>query len=280
MSDPAAAFTTPRSALFVPADRIDRHAKAFAAGADAVILDLEDAVAPDAKDAARTTLAQSTAGRPAGALALVRINSPHTDHGRRDLDAAPSFAADGLVVPKADVESLAVAAEAGLPLVALIETARGVIDAPRIAAAPGVAVVMLGTIDLATELGIRESDAGDELLAARGRLVLAAAAAGRPGPLDGPCTAHRDPDALRLQIERARRLGFAGKSCIHPAQVAPVTKAFTPTPEEVEWARRVEEAFEAAAGGVAVLDGEMIDRPVAIRARQITNAERRDRDER
>jgi citrate lyase subunit beta/citryl-CoA lyase len=129
---------------------------------------------------------------------------------------------------------------------------------------------MLGPVDLAAELGVTETPAGDQMQTARGLLVLAAAAGGIPGPLDGPCVLPRDEEALAAEIERARRLGFAGKSCIHPAQVEAVNTGFAPSAEEVEWARAVNSAYEEADGtGVVLLDGEMIDLPVVLRARRI-----------
>ena len=133
--------------------------------------------------------------------------------------------ADGIVVPKADVESVEIAAAAGLPLVALVETAAGILDAAAIARHPAVDVLMLGPVDLSLELGVAAEAEGDPLATARGLLVLAAAAGGIPGPLDGPCVQARDPEALAAEIARARLLGFAGKSCIHPAQVEPVNAA-------------------------------------------------------
>jgi citrate lyase subunit beta/citryl-CoA lyase len=263
-------LATLRSALFVPGDVPERHQRAFDAGADAVILDLEDAVAPTAKDAARQALTESAAERGVGSLALVRVNSPHTALGREDLAALPRMGADGIVVPKADPEALDIAAELGLPLVALIETAGGVLGAAGIAAHPAVATVMLGPVDLGVELGVSEAPDGDELIAARSQIVIAAAAAGKRGPLDGPCLVPRDELALAQETARARRLGFSGKACIHPAQVAAVNRAFSPTREELAWARAVLDAFDGEAEGAAVLlDGEMIDEPVARRARQI-----------
>lgn len=268
---PHPSLAAPRAALFVPADRPERHARAFDSGADAVIVDLEDSVAPDAKDGARSALGESEGfrDRAGSASALVRINSPLTPAGRADLEAAPGWGADGLVVPKADPGSIELAAAAGLPLVALVETATGILRAAETAAHPSVAVVTLGPIDLAADLGVSESHGGDEMIVPRGQLVLAAAAAGRPAPLDGPCIAVRDEAALAAEIARAKRLGYGGKLCIHPAQVEAVTAAFTPDAATVEWARGVVDASVEAEGGVAVVDGQMVDRAVVLRAEQI-----------
>jgi citrate lyase subunit beta / citryl-CoA lyase len=261
---------TPRSALFVPADRPERHQKALDSGTDAVFVDLEDAVAASRKDEARQILVESLPSRTGSTSCLVRINSPLLDEGRADLAAVPRMRADGIVVPKADARSVEIAAAAGLPLVALIETAAGVLDAAAIARHPAVDVLMLGPVDLNLELGVSDGPDGDPLATARGLLVLAAAAGGIDGPLDGPCVKVRDPEALAAEIARARMLGFAGKSCIHPAQVDPVNAAFAPSEEEVSWATRVSTAYEADDGsGVVILEGEMIDLPVVLRARRI-----------
>jgi citrate lyase subunit beta/citryl-CoA lyase len=261
---------TPRSALFVPADRPERHQKAFDSGADAVIVDLEDAVAAGRKDEARQILVDSLASREGSTGCIVRINSPLTDEGRADLAAVPTMRADAIMVPKADVESVEIAVTAGLPLVALVETAAGILDAAAIARHPAVDVLMLGPVDLGLELDVRHEPGEDGLTTARGMLVLAAAAGGIPGPLDGPCVRAKDADALAAEIERARRLGFAGKSCIHPSQIEPVNAAFAPSAEEVDWAAKALAAYEEADGsGVVVLDGEMVDLPVVLRARRI-----------
>lgn len=261
---------TPRSALFVPADRPERHQKALDSGADAVIVDLEDAVAAAKKADARQILVDSLSSRTGRTECLVRINSPLLDEGRADLEALPRMRADGVVVPKADVESVEIAAAAGLPLVALVETASGIFDAAVIAGHPAVSVLMLGPVDLSLELGVDDKPDGDQLNTARGLLVLAAAAGGIPGPLDGPCVLAGDPTDLATEIERARRLGFDGKACIHPAQVEAVNAAFSPSEVEIVWATRVDAAYNDADGsGVVILDGEMIDLPVVLRARRI-----------
>jgi citrate lyase subunit beta / citryl-CoA lyase len=262
-----------RTALFVPADAVGRHDRAFGADADAVIFDLEDAVAPSAKDAARSVLTKTLGhGREGGPLALVRVNSPATETGRDDLEALAGLQVDGVVVPKADPDQVALAATLGLPILALIETASGVLASAAVASHPAVEALMIGAVDLGAELGVRETPAGDELGVARGNLVLAAAAAGLPGPLDGPSLLPRDAEVLDLEITRARRLGFGGKACIHPVQLPAVAAAFAPSPDERVWALKVEAAFEAAGGGVVVVDGEMVDRPVALRARRILAA--------
>lgn len=267
-----------RSALFVPADRPERIEKALASAADAVIVDLEDAISPEDKDEARAAVAGGALRSPVRGrtIPLLRINSPLTEAGGADLEAVPASGARGVVVPKADPDSVALATSCGLPLIALVETAAGVFAAKDTASHPAVTLLMLGPVDLAAELGVSESHDGDELLAARGQLVLAAAAAGKAGPIDGPCVALRDEEALKLELGRAKRLGFVGKACIHPAQVSAVNAAFAPDAEEVAWAGRVLSASAAASGSVTVLEGQMVDRPIVMRARQILSNDERD----
>lgn len=266
----------PRSALFVPGTRPELFTKALASGADAVILDLEDAIAASEKDQARENAVRIVATAGDTVIRIVRVNSPRTPEGKADLEVARSLGVDALMVPKAEPETVAEVARLGLPLIALIETAVGVLKAAQTARADGVAMLMIGPIDLGAELGLSESDDGDELLVARGQITLAAAAAGLPGPLDGPCAAIRDQVSLRLQIERAKRLGFSGKACIHPAQVEAVNRGFSPSESELEFAHAIVNAASAGDGGVAVLDGRMVDRPVELRARRIlASAERR-----
>ncbi len=268
MDRPTIALRPPRTLLFTPADAPRKCLKAWSSGADAVILDLEDAVAPAAKDDARRGLSWLLAERRPSCAAFVRVNAPDTDAGRRDLDAVAGLPIDALVVPKAELARVALAAGRGLPLIALVETARGVLDAERIAALADVALLMFGPVDLTAELGCEPLPDGAELLFARSRVVVAAAAAGLPGPIDGPCLALDDADALRAETERARRLGFAGKACIHPRQLPDVAEMFTPSAEQLAWARRVADAYGADAGVVSV-DGQMVDAPVARRAHAI-----------
>jgi citrate lyase subunit beta/citryl-CoA lyase len=275
---PAPLATTPRTLLFVPADDPRKCERASASEAHAVVFDLEDAVAPTAKQLARAALASMlAAGRGPGPLAIVRVNAPGTPDGERDLEALadlPREALDALMVPKAEPASLERASALGIPLVALVETAAGVLRAEEIARATGVALLMLGPVDLAAELGCERSPTGEELLLARSQLVLASAAAGIAAPIDGPCTDVADPGVLRAEALHARRLGFGGKACIHPRQLDEVHRIFSPTPEQVAWAERVTAAYEAAlaqGAGVAAVDGEMVDAPVAKRAQAILN---------
>ncbi|BCO81759.1 citryl-CoA lyase [Mycobacterium paraintracellulare] len=256
-------LTGARSLLFVPGDRPDRFAKAAASGADAVVLDLEDAVAPEAKGNARDAVAEWLA---AGATSVVRINGTGTDWHDEDL-AMVARRECGVMVPKA--RSAAHLAEISgqlptdTPLIALIETAPGVLAAAEICAADAVARAAFGSVDLGAELGI-DPDDHDCLQYARSALVMGSAAAGRAAPLDGVTTAVHNDGAVSADAARAVRLGFGGKLCIHPRQVGIVNSRFSPSADELAWARRVVAA--AADGGVRTVDGRMVDKPVIDRA--------------
>lgn len=242
--------------LFVPGDRPGRFAKAVASGADVVLVDLEDAVAPADKDFARASVADWLESN----RATVRINAPGTPWFEAD---AELVAARGVpvVVPKAETPGVL----AGFrEVVALVETARGVERAGELAAVPSVTRLAFGSIDLAAELGVDPEDR-EPFAYARSRLVIASAAAGLPPPVDGVTTDLNDNARLESDVRHARRMGFGGKLCIHPRQVAPVRDAFAPTEAERDWARRV----VAAGGSVSVVDGRMVDRPVLARARHI-----------
>lgn len=259
----------PRSYLFVPGDRPERFAKAWDSNADAVILDLEDAVAPQDKDAARAAVAAwLSAERPV----WVRINACDTAAFEGDLQLIGRPGLAGLMVPKAEAlppALLAAATAADCPLLALVETARGIALAQEIARTRGVARLAFGSIDFQADLGI-ESEEG--LLPFRSMLVLASRLAGLPPPVDGVCTALDDAAVLDADSRRSRALGFGGRLCIHPKQVGTVHAAWAPTQAEQAWARRVVEAMDASGGSAVRVDGRMVDQPVLIRARQWLDA--------
>ncbi|MEO1986445.1 MAG: CoA ester lyase [Martelella sp.] len=256
-----------RAPLFVPANRPERFAKAAATETDAVILDLEDAVGPDVKDAARAELRCDFTSKPV----LVRINARGTSWHEADLAAVRTLPVAGVILPKAeeDTEAVCRLLDGRIPLLALIETARGLAHARSIAALPGVARLVFGSIDYCADLGCAHER--DILLPARSELVLAARLASRPGPIDGVTARLDDPSETRSDAEHARALGMTGKLCIHPAQVPEVLKGFAPTAQEIEWAEHV---LGAGEGAVAV-DGAMIDEPVRLRARHILKAAQR-----
>jgi citrate lyase beta subunit len=253
-----------RSALYVPGSNARALEKAAALPVDAVLVDLEDAVAPDAKPAARE--AALAAPVPRG-LRVLRVNGAGTPWHEDDLAAAARLDPDAVLLPKAgsgrDVAE--VARRTGLPVWAMVETPAGVLAAAGIAeavaATGGIGVLVMGTNDLAKELGARHAPDRAPMAASLGLCVLAARAHGI-GCLDGVFNAFRDEDGLRAECAQGRAMGFDGKTLIHPAQIAAANEAFAPGAEEVETARREIEAFEAAQAegrGVAVLDGRLIE---------------------
>ena len=256
-----------RSYLYVPGNRTDRFDKACAAGADAVIIDLEDAVPPAEKPAARAALAAwLSAAKPV----IVRVNAADSPWFGEDLAACNAAGVAGVVLPKAEdigVDVVASCQRTGAVLLPLIETAAAMARVEAVAATPCVQRLMFGTIDFQFELGI-DGD-GDELLAFQSRLVLASRLAGIQSPVDGPCTSWEDAELLTADSRRARRLGFGGKLCIHPRQVATVNAAFSPSSEEVAWARGALDAAQRSGGAAVAVDGRMIDRPVIRKAERI-----------
>ena len=259
-----AAFALASTLLFVPGDRPGRFAKAVASGADGVILDLEDAVAAPDKDAARAHIAQWLTGGPA---AVVRINAVDTPWFREDLMALRDSACT-VMLPKASAAGVAAVVEAlgeQTRVLALVETATGVVQASSICALPQVIRLAFGSIDFSTELGVAADDR-EALLHARSTLVLASVAAGIAPPLDGVTTDVTSGEPARSDAAYASRLGFTGKLCIHPVQIAPVRSAFQPSPAQLSWARSV---LESAARGASKVDGHMVDAPVLERARRL-----------
>ena len=261
-----------RSALFVPATRPDRIPKALATGADAVIADLEDAVAAEAKEQARDALAAFALENPAAGI-LVRINAPDTAEFERDLALCARYKAiTGVMVSKSErPEDLRrVVRDSEKPVWALVESARGVDRIADIARIPGVERLSFGALDLALDLDLLDGHAGAEAILdqARYAVVLQSRVAGLPAPLAGVCPAIKDSDAVARDAGRARAMGFGGMLCIHPAQIEPVHRAFTPTLEEMQWAQRVLAADSRGSGAYQV-DGQMVDAPVIERARRI-----------
>jgi citrate lyase subunit beta/citryl-CoA lyase len=254
---------TPRSYLFVPADRPARYAKALASGADAVIVDLEDAVAPDAKDGARAALEAWLAGADARAV-VVRVNAAGTPWFEDDLRVAcRSPHVSAVMLPKAE-HAGDLARVAGKPLLPLIESAASFDALRQIAGAPSVERLVFGSVDFQLDLGI-EGD-GEELLFFRSQLVLASRLHGLAPPVDGVSTAIDDATVLDADTRRARRLGFGAKLCIHPKQVDVVNRGFAPTAEEIAWAERVLDAAAEAGGAAVAVDGKLVDKPVLLRA--------------
>ena len=269
-----------RSVLFVPAVRPDRFAKAVATGADAVCLDLEDGVSFAQKDEARDKGLALLADRPpVRAEVVLRINEPESDLGERDIAAllASGVRPDALMVPKVGgpdtlqaLERRLAPALPDLPLIVQIETARGLAAVDAIAvASPRIAVLFFGAVDLSAELGCVIE--WEPLLYARSRVVAAAAAA-EVDAMDTPFMDVGAPSQLDEEARATRRLGFTGKAAIHPTQVPIIQAAFSPPPDAVAWARRIVAAYEANEGGVLLVDGKLIERPVIAAAHRILDA--------
>ena len=273
---PADAVSSGVTALFVPGDRPERFEKAAAAGPDTVIIDLEDAVAPAAKAAALAAVV--TALKPGTSFrALVRVNAADSRYYSDDIDQllglaqVPGHGLLGLMLPKAEdaavIEDLAgrlqTTSRLSLAVGPLVESALGVMNSLGIAGVPGVTRLAFGAIDYALDINA----SGDDrfLDYARATLVNASRAAGIAAPLDSPSTDIKDTANVAKSARLARDFGFAGKLCIHPAQVQVVKDEFIPNYVEVAWARSV----LAAEGGAAQVDGQMVDRPVTERAHRI-----------
>ena len=266
-----------RSFLFVPGHRPERFDKALISGADAVVLDLEDAVPPAAKAAAREAIAAAwPALQASGVPVVVRGNAVGQPAGDEDLRWLVQRAAAGLpaawMLPKAESAAALAAVRAqlpDLPLLPLIESAAGQAALAEIAAAPGVVRLVLGHIDFMADTGLQCSDDEREIAPLRFAMAMATRLHRLAPAIDGVTVRFDDDERLREDTRRAMRYGFGAKLCIHPRQVAVVHAAMAPTPEELEWARRVVEA-DAAAGGAAVqLDGRMVDLPVVLQARRM-----------
>jgi citrate lyase subunit beta/citryl-CoA lyase len=254
-----------RSLLYVPASSGAMLPRAPSRGADAIIVDLEDGVLPDAKEGARARAESLWLELDLGsAEVLLRVNAPGTPWHEDDLASAARIRPAGVVLPKCEDPAAVARVSARLeetPLFLMVETARGVLSAPELARAPQVAGLLFGAADF--RASVRASCEPDEaeILVARCALVLAARAAGID-VFDTPYFEYRDEAGLQTSARRARALGFDGKTCIHPAQVAVINRVFSPSADEIERARRVVEALEAAARegrGVATVDGEMVE---------------------
>lgn len=273
--------------LFIPGASEKMLARAPGMAAGAVILDLEDAVAPDQKQTARSLVAKAVRARNIAVPTFVRINPLEDGSGYADLAQVVAPGLQGVMLPKAtttaQLEALGHAlreaevvagVEAGSVLVAaLVETPQGVLNLPELARGPRVCALCLGGEDLSLALGARRTKEGQELDFARAMLVTAAAAAGLQA-VDTVWTDVHDIEGLQLECRRNRDHGFTGKLAIHPGQLVTIHDAFAPGPKELADARRIVRAFESSAGGVVAVDGKMIDAPVVERARRLLAAAR------
>jgi citrate lyase subunit beta / citryl-CoA lyase len=252
----------------VPGNRSDRFARALQSGADAVIVDLEDAVAPEDKDTARRQVSEwLNAQQPV----YLRINANGTRWFDEDAQLGKHRGVMGIILPKAerasDISALVSIYKRQIPVFPLIESAAGMLNALEIGKAPFVQRFMFGTLDFCADTGMASD--GNELDSFRGQLSLISKVAGILPPIDGVTPSLDDEARLRTDTRNAKRLGFSGKLCIHPKQVEIVTHEFLPSDREKAWAIRVLQAFEIAKGAAVAIDGKMIDRPVVLQARAI-----------
>lgn len=252
------------SFLFVPGSKPERFQKATDSGADLVILDLEDAVAQNDKGDARQHIADWLSS---GHAAMVRVNAAGTAF--HDADVAVARGACAVVLPKAerpgDVARLHDMLGGQVPIIALVETPRGLLGAEGMAVESPVTRMAFGNVDFAAEAGV---DPGSHLALqhARSQLVYVSAAAGIAPPIDGVTVALKEDVVLERDLTHARELGFTAKLLIHPAQVEATHRVLRPSEQEAAWARAV---LDRAAGGVGVHEGQMVDEPVLVRARRI-----------
>lgn len=259
--------------LFVPASRPERITKAISTQAGFVIADLEDAVAPADKNAARQALVDWLDENPSRQI-LVRVNGVGTYWHAEDLMICRHPGVAGVVLPKADTVKTIEDTHlfTGKCVLPIIETALGVKDMEPLATAMGVSRLLFGKLDLAVELNLTPDESDPEefvFLPFRSQMVLASALAGLPSPVDGVFTAISDDEALIRYTTRAKKHGFGALLLIHPKQVDVVLNIFAPSVEDIQWAKKVLEAVEISGGGVVSLDGRMIDAPVIARARRI-----------
>ena len=258
-----------RSYLFVPGDRPDRFQKAIDAGADAVIIDLEDGVDEQNKDAARKQVADWLGKAQPVYVRINGINSPWLDDDLTLIGQQTGL--QGLVIPKAeDPEAIAALAQtlpAELPLLLILESALGIWNARALAEIPRVQRLAFGAIDLQADAGM--ADDPESLLYARSRLVLAARIAGLPPPIDGITASLTSTSVLARDIEYAKKLGFRAKLCIHPKQVRAVNTGFMPNKEEIKWAQSILTAAEKQGTGATRVQHSMIDKAAIERARLI-----------
>ncbi|WP_412065890.1 HpcH/HpaI aldolase/citrate lyase family protein [Rhizobium sp. SYY.PMSO] len=262
-------MSQPRSYLFVPGHRPDRFAKAAGSGAQRIILDLEDAVAPADKDMARQEVVRWL---QLGGRGVVRINAADSHWFDADLHAIADCPGAEVMVPKAELPTMKKVIHylVDRSPIALIETVPGLVQAGEIASMKGVARLAFGNIDFSTDA--RMSPTSPALDQARFQIAIVSRHAGLPQPIDGVTTALNDDTALEADIARTRDFGYGGKLCIHPRQVGVVNARFGPSEDELSWARGVLDAVSKGGEGASQFAGKMIDRPVVERARYLLAA--------
>ena len=259
--------------LFVPGTRPERFVKALDSGADGVIIDLEDAVAAEDKQIARDAIrsAWSTFNAEQKKRLIIRSNSPGSQFYAADLILAQELDVACLLIPKSESLDQINGAAQILPntaIIPMIETAIGLDRLNDIATAEQVLRLALGNLDLQADLGMMCDSQESELQTARFQIVLASRLAQIAPPIDGVTPSTDDIERITNDAERAKRMGFGGKLCIHPKQVPIVKGSFMPSAEELSWAHRVVEADKTSKGSAVMLDGRMIDRPVVLLAQR------------
>lgn len=267
-----------RSFLFVPASRVDRFEKALETEADAIIIDLEDAVAIDAKGTARDDLCDWLEEQEKDNEAIlkriwVRINPLNSPWGQDDIDELATFNLGGWVLPKAestyDIEQVVNLKPKRTQLALLIETAAGLAHARLLSAIEGVNRLMFGTIDFQLDLNMKCDPLETQLNIFRAELCLASRLAGLEAPVDGVTASTTDTELLQQSVQQARAFGFGAKLCIHPRQVDAVNAGFLPSEAEYEWALKVIEGNKKHQGAAFAVDGKMVDAPIISLAEQI-----------
>ena len=272
-----------RSILFVPADKPERIEKAATLSADVVVIELEDGVSPENKEFARMEAGRKIEQMDFGNKEVaLRVNRISTLHGLEDMKAMAKWVKkpDLVLLPKVEsagevriYDDLISQMKAELEFMVMIESSRGILNAAKIiSASPRVSCLALGVADLSAELGSQMS--WDAMFAHRASMVLACGLTGIM-PIDSPYLNIRDETGLLKECKKVREMGYTGKLCIHPSQLALVNGAFTPSTEEVARARRIIKAAETQGTGALVLDGKMVDIPVIKSAQRIVEAAER-----
>ena len=271
LSDQILAFSS--DFLFVPGTRPERFNKALDSGANAVVLDLEDAVPEEDKELARNAIrtAWPTFSAEQKNRLVIRSNSPGSKFYAADLILAQKLNVACILIPKSESQDQINGAALVLPntaIIPMIETAIGLDQLREIANSNQVIRLALGNLDLQADLGMVCDQDETQLQTARYQIVLASRLAQIAPPIDGVTPSTDDVERINRDAQRAKAIGFGGKLCIHPKQVALVKSAFMPSQEELAWAQRVIDADQASKGGAVKLDGRMIDRPVVLLAQR------------
>jgi citrate lyase subunit beta/citryl-CoA lyase len=251
--------------LFVPATRPERIIKAAKSGADAVIVDLEDAVPVNEKASARENLADYLKELPLPCF--IRVNAVSSDWFQADMELVRDVEGLGVMLPKSETAADIDQIGPNIPVIALVETARGIFNLPDICQAQTTCQLAFGSIDYA--LDIRCDETAEALLLARLSLVTYSRAFDLPSPIDGVTVSVNEPERVMVDANYARQLGFGGKLAIHPNQISTIKDAFAPSDDQLEWARRIMHANEAANGAAVLMDGQMVDTPVIEKAKRL-----------